>query len=91
MLLRTTPVSSPNPKALVVVSKSVRAVKFCTNKILHNGRKTVVVVVVVVVMLFASIVKSIKRQSDDCLSVCPVVTVASAHSFAVGKTKPVLL
>jgi len=89
MLLRTTPVSSPSPKALVVVSKSVRAVKFCTNKILHNGRKTVVVVVVV--MLFASIVKSIKRQSDDCLSVCPVVTVASAHSFAVGKTKPVLL
>ena len=82
--------SSPNPKALVVVSKSVRAVKLCTNKILHNGRKTVVVVVVVV-MLFASIVKSIKRQSDDCLSVCPVVTVASAHSFAVGKTKPVLL
>jgi len=89
MLLRTTPVSSPSPKALVVVSKSVRAVKFCTNKILDNGRKTVVVVVVV--MLFASIVKSIKRQSDDCLSVCPVVTVASAHSFAVGKTKPVLL
>ena len=79
--------SSPNPKALVVLSKSVRAVKFCTNKILHNGRQTVVVVVVV--MLFASIVKSIKRQSDDCLSVCPVVTVASAHSFAVGKTKPV--
>ena len=81
--------SSPNPKALVVVSKSVRAVKLCTNKILHNGHKTVVVVVVV--MLFASVVKSIKRQSDDCLSVCPVVTVASAHSFAVGKTKPVLL
>jgi len=80
-------VSSPSPKALVVVSNSVRAVKLCTNKILHNGHKTVVVVV----MLFASIVKSIKRQSDDCLSVCPVVTVASAHSFAVGKTKPVLL
>ena len=81
--------SSPNPKALVVLSKSVRAVKFYTNKILRNGCKTVVVVVVV--MLVASIVKSIKRQSDDCLSVCPVVTVASAHSFAVGKTKPVLL
>jgi len=66
MLLRTTPVSSPNPKALVVVSKSMRAVKLCTNKILHNGCKTVVVVVV---MLVASIVKSIKRQSGVCLCV----------------------
>jgi len=51
----------PDPNALVAVSKGMRAVKLCTNKILqvlnwscrltqvdlYNGRKTVVVVVVV--------------------------------------------
>ena len=50
----------PDPNALVAVSKGMRAVKLCTNKILqvlnwrcrltqvdlYNGRKTVVVVVV---------------------------------------------
>jgi len=37
--LRRTLVSSPNPNALVAVSKGMRAVKLCSNKILQflNG------------------------------------------------------
>jgi len=34
-LFRRTPVSSPNPNALVAVSKGMQAVKLCTNIILQ--------------------------------------------------------